>query len=300
MVQTILTTQGGVQRLKEQDESQSQTPSLTPYLPWGFTNLDKLTYGIREREMTILLGRAGTGKSAFAGLVALNVARWIRSRGIKKVVRIVSLEMAWDDWLQRLACFRAQVPIHRVVTGFRDEDERDRYYKELDGIEKLNIEGIDSAPNGLSTISDFVRYNSDNPDSKHSNCAFWILDHIGIVPTGGDRFGGIDLASDCFRDLSKEVAPSLVLSQMNRASDQRTEKRPTTSDVYGSEKTVQNARKIIALHRDDVFKTLEPEERMKPLPAEVIILKANNGQLGTVPFWFHGPSLNWYEKKDGE
>lgn len=265
-------------------------------MPWGFPKLDNFTHGIQQAEMTTLIARAGVGKSAWAGEVIVSVAGWLRRHGIKKVVRLVSLEMTFDSWMKRWACRMAGVEQEKINTGYVSEEELEKYNLHLEKLGKLPIECLDVV-DSLETITNFIKHNSDVPEAKISNCAFWVVDHIGIVPGKqvGDRFGSLADASTVFRQLSRDVAPSLILSQMNRNCESRDNKRPNLGDVYGSDRMVQDSRKVFGLYREDMYLNLSKELREGDMDAELIILKSNNGQLGTFDMLFNGPKMQWSE-----
>lgn len=297
----VLTTKQAADELKDRAAVRSLNPTKVYGIPWGFDKLDEHTHGIQQHEMTLLIARAGVGKSSFAGHIIVSVAEYFRKHGIKKVVRLLALEMTWHQWLHRWASTMAGVNGEDIDTGFATDAQREEYNNRLDYLTKLPIECLDSV-DSLSTIDSFIRMNSLVPDNQRtgkepSNCGFWVLDHIGILPKGSvdDRFGSLDSASGMFRQLSKDVAPSLILSQMNRKCEDRDNKRPTTGDVYGSDRMVQDSRKVFGLYREDIYLNLSKEMRQGELAAELIILKSNNGQLGTFDMTFHGPTLTWRE-----
>ena len=296
-VPTLLTVRGAAEELSEELMERTASPSYVYGIPWGFPKLDMKTGGIQQEETTVLIARPGVGKSAFAGQVALNVGRWFKSTGSDKVVRIISLEMGWKRWVQRIACQVADVPIHKIVSGYASVAEGDKYNVALNDMSKLPIEGVDVGAD-VHEINRFIRHNSKtHEDGKRSNCGLWILDHLGIIQggEGKDAFSSLNHSSTVLRQLSKEVAPGLLLSQMNRQAEMRDDKRPRTSDIYGSDRVLQDARRVIGLYREDVYMKLGEAERKEPQPAEVIILKANNGELGVLDYTFIPARLEWVE-----
>lgn len=285
----LLTTRGASERLSEQLMERMASPGNVWGIPTGFRKLDNLTHGIQQEEMTVLMARPGVGKSALAGKIALNAAKHFKNSGSKKVVRLISLEMAWDSWVARLASYLSKVPIELALSGYLKNGAADAWNRALDELAQLPIECIDSGIT-LGAINQFVR--------QDNKCGLFIVDHIGITP-GNDSntssYNSITAASTLYRELSKSVAPSIILSQMNRASELRQDRRPTLSDLYGSDRVSQDARKVIGLYRDDIYSKLSQEDREKPQAAEIIIIKNNNGRLGTIDAIFDPPSMNWTE-----
>jgi replicative DNA helicase len=240
--------------------------------------------------MCVLIARPGVGKSAFLGQVSLNVAEYFKAKGINKVVRIITLEMSAESYQKRIACYKADVSISKVNSGFISHEEMARFVRALDEIAELNIQYIDQVLEP-DTIRRFIE------DTKRGVCGFWGLDHMQIISNmqTDSTHSFLTQTAHIIRELSRSVAPSLILSQMNRKAEERQDKRPQLSDIFGSDGIGQDARRVIGLYREDIYNKLNDEERKQPQPSEVIVLKANNGQLGTVDFVFNPTRTEWRE-----
>lgn len=284
----ITRSRDATRSLVEQARQRQKAPTYVWGIPWGFEKLDKLTGGIHKEQMAVLIARPGVGKSAIAGQIALNVAEYFKAQGAGQVVRVVSLEMSADTWFKRMACYRSGVSLWRVDSGYISDEDLEKYALANDAIHELPFEVIDEGVT-LDLIIKFIE--------RDGTCGFWILDHIGIIGggDGGNAWAALTHTSHEIRKLSKHVAPSLILSQMNRKSEERQDKRPMLSDVSGSDGIGADARIVIGLYREDIYQKLEQEERNEPKPAEVIVLKSNNGSLGTIDFTFIPTRAQWLE-----
>jgi replicative DNA helicase len=286
----IVSSRRAAQSLKDTVRARMLDPTYVWGIPWGFPTLDRMTGGIQKEEMCVLIARPGVGKSAFLGQVSLNVARYFKREGIKKCVRIITLEMSAESYQKRIACYLADVSISKVNSGFLLPEEASRFERALDEMSDLDIQYIDQVLDP-ETIRRFIS------DTRRGECGFWGLDHMQIISNmqTDNTHSFLTQTAHIIRELSRSVAPSLILSQMNRKAEERQDKRPQLSDIFGSDGIGQDARRVIGLYREDIYAKLTDEERKKPQPAEVIVLKANNGQLGTVDFIFHPTRTEWRE-----
>ena len=85
-------------------------------VPTGFAQLDALTAGLQPAELIILAARPSVGKTSFALSLALNAAV---ERGLP--VLFFSLEMSFQNVVERMLCATARVDTSLVRSGFVDK-----------------------------------------------------------------------------------------------------------------------------------------------------------------------------------
>lgn len=285
--------------LVKQMEERVNNPAAIWGIPWGFAGLDALTGGIQPAEMSIVAARPKVGKSFFLAQVALNVARHLTSEEFQKkglgerVVKLVLCEMSANQFQNRMVCQLSEVSDRRVRSGRLTLEQQRRYREAAATVAALPIEYLDT-PRSLEGTVDWIR--------TGRRCAWWGVDYISIHPTGSgsldaDDYRKVTYLSAGFRELARNHAPGLVLSQMNRNIEKRKpeERRPMFSDLRGSGALEQDVSGICAaLYRPDMDTKVPEEEALRPKQCELIVLGQRNGPVGTVELLWC-PSMPGFE-----
>ena len=253
-------------------EEASQTKGHLTGVSTGFADLDKKTNGLQRSDFILIAARPSMGKTAFA----LSLARYA---ALKKNlgVAIFSLEMSKEQLVNRLLSMESKIDAQIIRTGELDDDQWEALMDSSDAIGNSHII-IDDTP-GISVTE--LRSKCRKYKLEH-DIQLVIIDYIQLMSSGKNTDSRQQEVSDISRAL-KGVArelnvPIIVLSQLNRAVDNRTDHRPMLSDIRESGAIEQDADVIMFLYRDDYY---NPETEEKNI-AEVIIAKQRNGPVGTV------------------
>jgi replicative DNA helicase len=113
-----------------------------------------------------------------------------------------------------------------------------------------------------------------------------IVDYLQLVTGSGrveNRQQEISAISRSMKGLAKELSvPVIALSQLSRAPEARTEKRPQLSDLRESGAIEQDADIVMFIFREEEYKATDENRGL----AEIIIGKQRNGPTGTVKLAF--------------
>ncbi|GHO44547.1 DnaB-like helicase C-terminal domain-containing protein [Ktedonospora formicarum] len=299
------------QELIREAEEGAKNPTPLTGIPWfpveynangrvikeSMSQLDLLTMGIQNNpsgEMTVLAARPNVGKSAFAAFAGVNVARWFKVHRPGKVVRFVLLEMHEKTFQRRMVSWMSGVSMRRLKEHDYGPGELQKVIKANQELASLPIEYYSAAQN-YNLIDTWVRFDSENklkPGQRgyvDSNCGWWALDHIGIVPDDGDpkyRTNSLSTISTKIKKLCFEVAPGLILAQLNRNCELRNDKRPILADISSADRIGQDADNVYMLYREDMYVQVSEDMRDKPKVVELLIRKAREGELATITLAF--------------
>jgi replicative DNA helicase len=261
-----------MKNLDEIDERSKMEGSITGVIS-GLIDLDDKTAGFQKSDLIIIAARPSMGKTAFA----LSVAQQAAIKGKAKVL-FFSLEMSKEQLGQRLLSMEAKVDSQKIRAGTLAREEWDRIAMALDTLGEGDI-NIDATP-GLKLME--IK-NKCRRLKAEKGLDMVILDYLQLMEHEGraeSRQQEITSLSRGLKQLAREIeCPVLVLSQLSRAPEQRTEHRPILSDLRESGAIEQDADLVLFLYRDEVY---FPEETEKPGICEVNIAKNRNGPTGTV------------------
>ena len=253
-------------------EQASKTKGHVTGLSTGFADLDFKTAGLQPSDFILIAARPSMGKTAFS----LSILEHVVVKKQQSAV-IFSLEMSKEQLVNRLFAMEARIDAQNIRSGNLSDQEWEQLVtaSEVLGSSKLII---DDTP-GISVAemrSKCRRYKMD------MDIQLIVVDYIQLMSSGGrsdSRQQEISDISRALKGLARELnVPIVVLSQLNRAVEGRSDHRPMLSDIRESGAIEQDADVIMFLYRDDYY---NPETEEKNI-AEIIIAKQRNGPTGTI------------------
>jgi len=247
-------------------------------VPTGIYDLDQMTHGLHGGQLVILAARPGVGKSTFA----LDIAR---NASIKhgQPSLFFSLEMGRAEIAMRLLSAESDIYLQSMRKGTVSRDD----WKKL-----ANVRG---------TISDAPLFIDDSANltlveirakarrlTQALGLKLIVIDYLQLLSSGKkveNRQQEVSEFSRSLKLLAKELdIPVIAIAQLNRGSEQKTDKKPELFHLRESGSLEQDADVVLLLHREDMGQKDHPRAG----EADIIIAKQRNGPTGTVECLFQG------------
>lgn len=256
----------------------------------GFSGIDYLSGGLWPGLLHVLAARPGMGKSA----VALNIANNVSQGGGR--VLYVTLEDTRKLTVYRMFARYADIDLTDLTLG--RVKEYDQFNRLAEATAKLGGGKplwLDDTP-GLT--SEMVVQIAAAHHATHG-LNLLIIDHLHeVTDTGESETVITSTATRNFRDIGKQLnIPVLLLCQLNRGVEGRSNKRPTLSDLRQSGTIEQVARFVWFLYREGYY-TKETDRR----DLEWDIAKATHGRVGIVKMFLYLSRMyarDWDVQLDG-
>ena len=256
-------------RLEELAASDQAIPGLST----GLRDLDRAISGLNKSDLILLAARPGMGKTSMALNILLDAGK---KSG--KNVAFFSLEMSREQLALRLIASECFVDNKKLVTGkLTDED----WESVAAAADSLNRSAIFIDDDSSVTVADILA-----KCRRVENLGMIIIDYLQLMQSAGGKSRGGEnrqqIVSDISRSLklmAKELnVPVLCLSQLSRANESRTDKRPMLSDLRESGAIEQDADIVLFLYREGYYN----KDTENPNLAECIIAKNRHGETGKV------------------
>jgi len=246
-------------------------------VPTGFTELDELLSGLQPSDLIIVAGRPSMGKTS----LALGMAEQAALKG-NAVVGIFSLEMSRSQLVLRMLSSQAHLDSHAVRSGQLKPHD---WVALTDAAGKLAQARIFIDDSGNLNVQQ-MRGKARRLKSEHG-LDLLIIDYLQLMDgksSSESRQQEISDISRALKALAKELdIPVVALSQLSRAVENRTDKRPMLADLRESGAIEQDADVVMFIYRDEVY---YPDSDEKGI-ATILVRKHRNGPIGDVTLQFH-------------
>ena len=251
----------------------------------GFTKLDTYTTGLNRSDLIILAARPAMGKTSFAMNIALNVAR-----KTEKQVAVFSLEMSKEQLATRLLSTEALVDSKKLRSGLLEKDDWMRLASSADTLCRMSML-IDDTP-GITVQQMKAKLR------RVKNLGLVVIDYLQLMNSTLKTDNRVVIISEITRQLkimAKELdVPIILLSQLSRGPESRTDKRPMLSDLRESGSIEQDADIVMFLYRDAYY---NPTTCTSPNVSECIVAKNRHGEVGTVEMVWDGQFTRFANKE---
>jgi replicative DNA helicase len=240
-------------------------------LSTGFRDLDRRLAGLQPANLVVIAARPSMGKTA----LALNICENVAGRGA--TVAVFTLEMSREEVVQRLLSSMAGVDSHRLRTGQLTPDLWNRVVRETSRLYQMPIYVDDSSDLTVTSIRAKCRRLA-----RKQGLGLVVVDYLQLMQgpwSSETRQQEIADISRSLKNLARELhIPIIAVSQLNRALEQRENKRPRLGDLRESGAIEQDADIVIFIYRDEYYNPGSDQ----PGLAEINISKHRSGAVGTV------------------
>ena len=255
------------------DNIEENLNSTTPLIghSTGFRDLDKMTLGLQNGDLILVAGRPSMGKTAFG----LSIAASFIENNIPSV--FYSLEMSSRSVMYRIISILSKVELKKIFQAKELTDsDFEKIGKAVELIEKSNFFIDDtSALSPSEILSRSRKLKREQPE-----LGLIVIDYLQLMKadqSNPSRVNEISEISRATKALAKELdIPVIALSQLNRASETRTNKVPILADMRDSGALEQDADLVIFPFRPEFH---EPTPENKGI-ARIIVAKHRNGETG--------------------
>ena len=241
---------------------------------WNLPDIDRMTNGFHKKDLVILAGESGMGKT----VVASHIMDSVSLRQGKPAI-MFQLEMDRGPVLNRIIGSHSGVKLDALKNPREHMD--DEGWSKL-GPAMLRCKEspmvIDDRP-GMTMAQ--VRSAARRWHQVYGEIGVIIIDHVGIVGIDDKAASREQQIAEVTRQakvLAKDLDTTVILlAQINRDNKVRKDKRPILSDLRESAALQHNADLVVFVYRDEAYH----EDTQDQGIAELIVAKQRDGQVGT-------------------
>lgn len=250
-----------------------------PGITCAFYDLDAMTQGFQREDLIIVAGRPSMGKTAACIGVARNIA------AVHNIpVAVFSLEMSKAQLAYRLLSSECSIASGTLRAGRVTPEQWGPISHAVAKLSEIPL-FIDDTP--ALSLSDLRTKCRRLRADQGGDLGAVVIDYLQLMGCGGgsreNREQELSRLTRGLKMLARELhCPIIVLSQLNRAVESRTNKRPMMSDLRESGSIEQDADLVMMLYRESYY---DPDTADQGI-AELILTKHRNGPTGTVKLLF--------------
>ena len=262
----------------------------------GYYDFDNMTRGLQNKQVIIIAGRPGCGKSAFALNVALNAA--INEH---KSIAFFSLEMGADEIAKRMFGCIGKIDGDVLKTGKLKNTDWKKWNEAMSELSDTKFYLDDS---GGLTVSE-IRRKCRKLKNSDDGLDLIVIDYLQLLSSSSKYAGQrVQEVSEISRDIKKLAmeldVPVIALAQLSRSVEQRKgeDSKPKLSDLRESGSIEQDADIVLFLHSDEYGKYDGNINRK----VDLLVAKHRAGSTGSVNLVFKmntGSFDNFINKEDG-
>ena len=288
---SVVEVQQAVERAIEAMDEKQRNPTARNTVPIPFGKLDEMLGGFHKSDLVLIAARPGQGKTSiamnFIAHAGLSTERRTEANKVNPFrCAVFSLEMSAEQLATRLVCSVAKVNMTHALQGKRTPQEIQRT---MEAQKKLKDAMIFIDDNAMTTPIEIL--SKCRRLKREKGLDLVMIDYLQLMQSGKRVESRQQEVSDITRTLkvaAKELdVPILLLSQMSRDIEKRTDKTPQMSDLRESGAIEQDADIIMFLHREHDAQDERVDEETRTR-CDIIVAKHRNGETGKVTVRWHG------------
>lgn len=267
----------------EEVNNRMQSKDRLTGISTGFNDIDCVLGGLQDTDYVVLAARPSMGKTAFALDILRKAAKDLKKKN--KIIIFFSLEMSAKKLGLRLLSSEMKIKNEKFKFGDLDPNDIEILKRDAGAFENM-IKDVYIDDTSSMTIQDMFSKCYTQKCNTNKQIGLIVIDYLQLIASSSNYNNRNNEVAEISRNIKKMAkefnCPVLALSQLNRATDTRADKKPILSDLRDSGAIEQDADVVMMLHREEYYNPT-PENQGK---AEVIIAKHREGETGTVNLTF--------------
>lgn len=273
---------------RERLKNDTYTPDNNVPIKTGLKQLDSIIGPIPSDSLYVIGGRPCMGKTTLMIDMALNMAKY-------KPVYIFSLESDSKFLAKRILSKMSDIDLITLGDKPLKSDKKEKIKNFIEALDKYNIYACDNVLDS-NKISEIIE--------SEARDGIVFIDYLQLMDTGLESYNNRAIITgvrpkysrqnemaDGFKNLVKKCnIPVIVLSQLTRSVERRSNKRPTLEDIRYNKHIAESADTVIFIYRKAYYSY---EEKSKE--AELIVAKNNRGKTGTAIIQFDNKIGKFFE-----
>ena len=255
-------------------------------IPSGFYAIDEITRGWQKSDLILIAARPAVGKTALTMNFIVNAALK------KKKCAVFSLEMSKAQLVQRIICSVAGVDMGSALSGKLQPNDWTKLFNAMKTLKECDIFIDDSTLNTPAQIISKCR-----KLKREKGLDLIMIDYLQLMYSDKKTDNRQTEVADMSRQmkvLAKELdVPVLLLSQLSRAVESRTGKKPVLSDLRESGSIEQDADIVMFIHKPEEMQGVEHKDQAIDYVAEIIFAKNRSGKIGSVFIGWKGSRVSF-------
>ena len=263
------------------DEMKATVEEDTNLIPFNLASLDAFAGGMTRKEITVLGGRPGHGKTT----LVINIIKGLIEQGYK--VMLFNREMSNTEMLKKMTVMDSNALKYGDIRR-NDLSEKDKgEFNSISDKMKEDYKKFIMYDN-VRTLHDCLREISKHKPDIVIDDYIQLIDVQGVKE--GRRFEMEKIMQEYKWICKQENCSAILVSQLNREIEKRLDPRPRMSDYAESgviEQTAESAMFVFYGHNFD-------SDKYNPYKSEIIVAKSRYGKIGTHMVGFNGGRCKFY------